>query len=113
MTTASISVQARMSDRPRNEVVIGTADDCDIQITGDPCVSSRHAKVVRAVQRNPVNGCPGISELSDLGSTNGTRVHRRALKLKCGPGIFITLMPGDIIQIGTTLLRWSGEVDRL
>ena len=48
----------------RDSVLIGRADDADVQVV-DPSVSARHARIV--------NGPHGF-EIEDLGSTNGTFV---------------------------------------
>lgn len=96
---------------PVDEVLVGSADDCQIQIVDDGYVSKHHAKIVRAVGRNPVNGCPGIFEVFDLGSVNGTWVRRDPDRmLRAEP--FITLLLGDVIQVGKTRLpQWPGYID--
>ncbi len=115
MTTPSeVSIVVHPMAGVNNTIIIGTAEDCDLRIVGDGYVSAHHAKIVRAVQRNPVNGCPGICEIFDLGSTNDTWVRREPdLMLRVGTAGFITLQPGDIIQVGRTRLPWSGEADLL
>lgn len=96
-----------------NTLYIGSAPDMDIRVVGDEGVSPRHAKVKRAVHRNPVNGCPGISEISDLGSEMGTWIRRNGVKLRVLPNSFVTLRWGDVIEIGHTQLPWSGAADLL
>lgn len=113
MTTTPTNIVVHPLAGVGNTLYIGTAEDCDLRIVDDPYVSPRHAKVTRAVHRNPVNGCPGISEVIDLGSTNGTWVHRDGMRLRVEAGSFITLRPGDVIVIGRTRLPWSGEVNFL
>lgn len=105
------AIHLRNPGADRAEAVIGSAESCDIRILDDPGVSPRHAKVVRAVGRNPANGCPGIFEVFDLGSTNGTFIARRDLILRCRLGGFITLLPGDVICVGRTRLPWTGAAE--
>ena len=71
-------------------VVVGRSRRCDIVLT-DPNVSRQHAEV-------RLTG--GQAVLHDLGSTNGTRVNRRAVTQ-------VVLQPGDRIEIGTTELRFE------
>jgi hypothetical protein len=71
-------------------VVIGRSRRCDIVLT-DPNVSRQHAEV-------RLSGPQAV--LRDLGSTNGTRVNRRAVTQA-------VLQPGDRIEVGTTELRFE------
>lgn len=107
-------IYVRPTDHDRTEVIIGADPECDI-VVDDGYVSKRHAKIVRAVGRNLVNGCPGVCEIYDLGSINGTWIRRRPdLMLRVELGSFITLQPGDVIQVGKTRLpEWTGAVDHL
>lgn len=106
-------IRVRPSEVDRTEIIIGSDPDCDI-IVNDGYVSKRHCKIVRAVGRNPVNGVPGICEIFDLGSTNGTWIRRGEQMLRAELGSFITLQPGDVIQVGKTRLpEWTGAVDHL
>ena len=74
------------ADVCQNTILIGSANDCDIQVTNDPCLSRKHAKIT----------CENdILEITDLGSTNGTYV-----KI-AGP---VQLSRGDVILMGTSLL---------
>lgn len=79
-----------ISDRP---VVMGRMPGCEV-VLGDPNVSRRHAEV-RASGRGWV--------VSDLGSTNGTKVN----------GVRISgsepLRPGDEIRVGATSLRFEAD----
>jgi pSer/pThr/pTyr-binding forkhead associated (FHA) protein len=115
MTTPSeASIVVHLMAGVNDTIVIGSAEDCDVQIVGDGYVSAHHAKIVRAVRHDPVNGVAGICEIFDLGSTNDTWIRREPdLMLRVGAGGFITLQPGDVIQVGKTRIPWSGEVDYL
>ncbi len=70
--------------------LIGRSRRCDIVLT-DPNVSRQHAEV-------RLTG--GQVVLRDLGSTNGTRVNRRAAGQ-------VVLQPGDRIEVGTTELLFE------
>lgn len=72
---------------------IGRSRQCDVQLD-DPNVSRTHAEV------RPRGGS---WVLSDLGSTNGSRVNGRRAE---GPEV---LRPGDEIELGTSLLRFELE----
>ena len=67
-------------------VTIGRSSSCDITIE-DPEMSRRHAEVTNH---------EGTLALSDLGSTNGTRVNGRFIDAPTA------LTVGDIIRIGNT-----------
>ena len=71
-------------------IVIGRSRRSDV-VLEDPNVSRQHAEV-------RLTG--GQAVLRDLGSTNGTRVNRRAVTQ-------MVLRPGDSIEIGTTELRFE------
>ena len=74
------------ADVCQESILVGSANDCDIQVTNDSCLSRKHAKIT----------CNNdILEITDLGSTNGTYV-----KI-AGP---LQLSRGDIILMGTSLL---------
>ena len=70
-------------------LTIGRLPDCDITVK-DKGASRRHAQV-RTVD--------GISTLTDLGSTNGTRLNGRTVQTH-------RLEDGDRITIGTTVLEY-------
>ncbi|NOG53095.1 MAG: FHA domain-containing protein [Planctomycetes bacterium] len=72
---------------PDGPFTIGKQPDCDLVIEQDTYVSRRHAELVRS---------NGSVILKDLGSSNGTylRLTRPT-----------ELMPGDEIQVGTTIIR--------
>lgn len=71
------------------ERILGRAGDCDFVIP-DPSVSRHHA-VLRPV--------PGGWEITDLGSTNGTRVNGWRVE---GP---TPVRSGDTLGLGRTTLR--------
>jgi hypothetical protein len=68
--------------------LIGRAETCDL-VLGDETVSRRHAQL----SRTSVGWL-----LSDLGSTNGTRVNGWRVKQ-------VRLRPGDRVQVGRVRLR--------
>ena len=72
---------------------IGRSRSCDV-VLEDPNVSRRHAEV------RPRGGS---WVLTDLGSTNGSRINGRRLT---APEV---LRPGDEIDVGTTVLRFEVE----
>ena len=80
----------------REEVVVGTAAGCDLRLT-DPTVSRHHLSLrVRADHY----------EVSDLESTNGTRIGKQRVRVA-------DVEPGEIIELGRTRLRLEradGEV---
>lgn len=73
----------------RERVIIGRLGESDI-VLGDPGASRRHAEVRRE---------DGRYVISDLGSTNGTRVNGAAIGER-------TLEEGDRISIGRTVLEF-------
>ena len=76
------------------DVVIGRGDDADIQVD-DRSISRRHAVLhVR----------DGVT-LEDLGSANGTWVKDR----KLAPNESTRLEPGDVVELGGTMLVLQGE----
>jgi hypothetical protein len=70
--------------------VIGRSRRCDV-VLADPNVSREHAEV-------RLTGSQAV--LRDLGSTNGTRVNRRAVAQA-------VLQPGDRVEVGATELRFE------
>jgi hypothetical protein len=70
--------------------LIGRSRRCDVVLT-DPNVSRQHAEL-------RLTGAQVV--LRDLGSTNGTRVNRRAVTQ-------VVLQPGDRIEVGATELRFE------
>ena len=70
-------------------VTIGRQSTCDV-VVNDSGVSRRHAQV-RTVD--------GVSTLTDLGSTNGTKVNGRDVQSA-------TLSDGDTITVGTTQIEF-------
>lgn len=80
-------------------IIIGRANDCDIQID-DQSVSSKHARLV--VEADPyLDGVSGIY-LEDLRSTNGTELNgKRVAREK--------LTDQDMIKIGFNQFRFVGS----
>lgn len=79
-------------------MVIGAGEGCDLRVD-DPYASPRHASITRKPD--------GTYWLADLGSTNGTSVHRGTgmLGIKVyGP---MLLRPGDVIRVGRTQIPWT------
>jgi hypothetical protein len=74
-------------------VTMGRSRQCDVMVD-DPNVSRNHAEI------RPRGGS---WVLSDLGSTNGSRLNGRRLE---GPEV---LKPGDEIELGTTVLKFVLE----
>jgi hypothetical protein len=70
--------------------LIGRSRRCDVVLT-DPNVSRQHVEL-------RLTGSQVV--LRDLGSTNGTRVNRRAVSQ-------VVLQPGDRIEVGTTELLFE------
>lgn len=71
-------------------VTIGRGPDNTVFLP-DPTVSKRHARIVRAENE---------FELEDAGSRNGTRLNGKPVKHQ-------SLQDGDLVQIGTTTLRFE------
>jgi hypothetical protein len=78
----------RLSDRP---IVLGRQPDCDV-VLDDSNVSRRHAEIVVR---------DGEVVLSDLGSTNGTKVNGASVR-SC------VLRIGDAVQIGLSRMLIEG-----
>lgn len=78
-----------MLDEP---LTVGRLPDCEIQLT-DPNVSRRHAQLRR--QGESVT-------IIDLGSTNGTKVNGVPVRQH-------RLIPGDVITVGMTSLRFESD----
>jgi hypothetical protein len=74
-------------------VTMGRSRQCDV-LVDDPNVSRSHAEI------RPRGGS---WVLSDLGSTNGSRLNGRRLE---GPEV---LKPGDEIEVGTTVIKFEIE----
>jgi hypothetical protein len=74
-------------------VTLGRSRQCDI-VLSDPNVSRQHAEV---------RARGGSWVLTDLGSTNGSRINGRAVE---GSEV---IRPGDEIELGSTLLRFELE----
>ena len=72
---------------------MGRSRQCDVMVD-DPNVSRNHAEV------RPRGGS---WVLTDLGSTNGSRLNGRRVE---GSEV---LKPGDEIEVGTTVLRFELE----
>jgi pSer/pThr/pTyr-binding forkhead associated (FHA) protein len=67
---------------------LGSSRDCEIAISGDTYISSRHAEI---------DVSAGVSRLRDLQSTNGTFVNGKKVREA-------DLADGDRVRIGTTEL---------
>lgn len=79
----------------RSPVTMGRLPDCTV-VLGDPNVSRTHAEI------RPVSGSGGVEyEVSDLGSTNGTKLNGMPLT---GPRL---LRPGDQITMGATTIAFE------
>jgi hypothetical protein len=78
---------------PGEGAIVGRSRTCEI-VLEDPNVSRRHAEL------RPRGGS---WVLTDLGSTNGSRVNGRAVT---GPTV---VKPGDEIELGTALMRFELE----
>jgi hypothetical protein len=88
----AVLTDGRRIDIGSAPAVIGRLPDCEIPLT-DPNVSRRHAEI-RTVD--------GAHQITDLGSTNGTRVN----------GIPIghhRLDVGDVISLGSTSIRYEAS----
>ncbi|MEP7059659.1 MAG: FHA domain-containing protein, partial [Actinomycetota bacterium] len=81
--------QARTVPVRRDTVTIGRLPDCDVVIA-DKGASRRHAQVKRK---------GGTYTLTDLGSTNGTKLNGETMQSRA-------INDGDKITIGTTLIQF-------
>ncbi|MBL8952595.1 MAG: FHA domain-containing protein [Myxococcaceae bacterium] len=73
------------------QLLVGRGDDCDFQIR-DPGVSRRHARLVMRDDKTIIEDLRGHNGTY----VNGVRIRRRA-----------TLVPGDVVEMGKTLLRYD------
>ena len=73
------------------QLLIGRGEDCTLQIR-DRSVSRRHARITARDNRFIIE---------DLRGANGTYVNGNAVKRRA------TLTPGDVIELGKTLLRFD------
>lgn len=72
-------------------VMIGRGSDCELMLTGDDYISTRHARVVRADDRSWY--------VEDLGSANGTYVNGQRITAPT------TITMQDSVRIGKTVLK--------
>jgi pSer/pThr/pTyr-binding forkhead associated (FHA) protein len=95
--TAATTIDLRPYIADVRRLVIGTAADCDLRIT-DPYASAHHARITAT--------STGHATVEDLGSTNGTRIHRsgRILRITLPE----PLLPGDTLVIGRTEITMNG-----
>jgi len=77
------------------EILVGRGDACDL-ILDDPFVSTEHAEFA-------VNA--GTTVLTDLGSTNGSRINGEWVTAP------VTLFDGDIVQFGNVRLRYAAAIN--
>jgi hypothetical protein len=77
------------------EILIGRGQDCDIQIR-DTAVSRRHARLRLRDSR---------ASIEDLRGHNGTFVNGRRVERRA------PLTPGDVIELGKTLLRFNAPIN--
>jgi len=73
-------------------LVIGRDKSSDVRIR-DPKASRAHARVIVEAS---------VVEIEDLGSSNGTRLNGKVIRRRI-------LRPGDVIQIGKTLITYSED----
>lgn len=73
-------------------LTIGREEGCDVCLR-DPKASRQHARII--VENS-------VAEVEDLGSSNGTRLNGKAIRRR-------VLRPGDVIQIGTSLVAFKEE----
>lgn len=73
------------------QILIGRSEDCELQIR-DPGVSRRHARLVMRGSKTLIEDLRGHNGTF----VNGVRIRRRA-----------TLLPGDVVEMGKTLLRYD------
>lgn len=83
----------------RGQATVGREAGAEIVLPGDDLVSRAH---VRFEQRD------GQWTVRDLGSANGTRVGGGRRKRRLGAEAHV-LRPGDVIEVGTTLLRFDED----
>lgn len=72
-------------------VMIGRGSDCELMLTGDDYISTRHARVVRANDDSWY--------VEDLGSANGTYVNGQRITAPT------TITLQDSVRIGKTVLK--------
>jgi len=86
----------------QQETIIGRDPAVDIAITSDPNISRRHASVT--IQGDRV-------VLTDLGSSNGTKINGKP----CAPRTPIVLAKEDMIGMGTTQFKFlpAGQLETL
>src|SRR5205823_10646466 len=89
---AVLTVDGKPHPVDKRVVVIGRAQDCDIQLS-DPNVSRRHAELRQE---------DGSYQIVDLGSTNGMEVNGRRLRQA-------KLENGDRIMLGFTEVVFEHE----
>ncbi|HOX39903.1 MAG TPA: FHA domain-containing protein [Candidatus Brocadiia bacterium] len=75
----------------RCPATIGRASGCDLRLTEDKSVSSRHARIFIK---------DSFHAIEDLHTRNGTLVNGRPVRIHF-------LKSGDVIQVGDTMLRFS------
>ena len=73
-----------------NEITIGRAAGCHVQVSSDSFASSLHARIYLS---------DGLTMVEDLGSTNGTFVNGARIG---GP---TAVKPGDHVHVGSTVLE--------
>src|SRR5262245_43088641 len=84
----------RTVDVPAEGLTIGREASNGVALEGEGKASRRHAQV------SPVAG--GGWEVTDLKSTNGTRVNGQPVEKR-------RLYPGDVIEVGLTRVRFEDE----
>ena len=80
-------------------IIIGRANDCDIQID-DQSVSSKHARLV--VEADPYLEGASSTYLEDLRSTNGTLLNGQKVSRE-------QLKDNDMLKIGFNEFRYVGS----
>jgi pSer/pThr/pTyr-binding forkhead associated (FHA) protein len=88
---AVLVVEGRRMSLGEGGATVGRSRQCDV-VVDDPNVSRRHAEL------RPRGGS---WVLTDLGSTNGSRVNGRAVS---GPTV---VKPGDELELGTAVMRFE------
>jgi len=83
-------------------IILGRANDCDIQID-DQSVSSKHARLV--IENDPFLDDSKLISIEDLNSTNGTELNGRQVKRE-------KLIDGDMIKIGFNQFRFVTELSQ-